>query len=232
LNISIVIFCYNETDNIEKVLRASFKVAALLSNNYEIIVVDDGSTDSTRDILAKYDTIKTVFHTVNMGIGSAIRTGYENATKEYVCAIPGDGQFNLDELLQVKPFTMNNIYSFYRPETNYNWYRSLLSSLNRVFNKLLLGVDMKDVNWIKVYRKDQLVFADAQLTSSIIESEICAKLIKAGCKPIELPSVYLRRNGGVSTGGSWKTLSKVIKEMYALVKVVYSFNKKLPKSRQ
>jgi glycosyltransferase involved in cell wall biosynthesis len=227
LNISIIIFCYNERETIEKVIQSSFKIASLLSDDYEIIVVDDGSIDGTAEILKQYHNIKNVSHSVNMGIGMGIYSGYNAATKEFVCAVPGDGQFDIEELLKIKPFPINNIYSFYRTKTNYGIYRTTLSFLNRIFNKLFLGLDMKDVNWIKVYRRDQLTFVNAQLKSSIIESEICAKLIKAGCIPIELSSIYHKRKGGLSTGGSWKTLGKVIKEMFAIYREVRTFDKRL-----
>ena len=231
MNISIIIFCHNEKDNIERVIRSSFDIAAQLSDDFEIIVVDDGSTDGTKGIVKRYPLVKYIIHPTNLGIGMALRSGYNAATKEYVCAIPGDGQFDVSELLNVKPFPIYNIYSFYRPETHYGIYRTTLSFLNRIFNRVLLGIEMRDINWIKVYRKDQLEFVDFQMKSSIIESEISAKLIKAGCLPIECASVYHERKGGVSTGGSWKTLSKVISEMLALYKTVSNFNKELPREK-
>lgn len=227
MNISIIIFCHNETDNIDAVIQSTQQTAKLISNDYEIIVVDDGSTDGTGDKIKKYDNIRCVLHPVNAGIGMAIRSGYEAATKEFVCAIPGDGQFDVNELTQVPVFSIHTFYSFYRPKTGYNIYRRFLTISNRVYNQWLLGIKLKDVNWIKVYRKDQLNFVEFKLKSSIVESEICAKLIKAGCKPVELPSVYHPRQSGESKGGKWKTLSKTLYEMKDLYLAVNKFRKKL-----
>ena len=226
MNITFVIFCFNERKNIESVILSTLHVANTLSSTYEIIVVDDGSTDGSEEVIKQYPQLKYIRHATNKGIGTALQTGYSSASKEFVCAIPGDGQFDVSELLQLKPFGFYTIYSFYRPETNYNYYRRLLTTGNKLFNRFFLGIKLKDVNWIKVYRKDQLNFVQPQLRSSLVESEICAKLIKSGCSAIEIPSAYLERKAGISTGGSWKTLSKAITEIIELCKEVYSFNKK------
>lgn len=226
MNISIIIFSYNERTSIGQVIHASLDIAAKLGDDHEVIVVDDGSTDGSHDVIAEYSAVKYIRHPRNRGIGAALRTGYEAASMEYICAVPGDGQFDLNELLSIRAFGFDTFYSFYRPSTNYNAYRKALTVLNKLFNKYILGINLRDVNWIKVYRKEQLEFVSPELHSSIIESEICCKLLKSGSRAIEKPSVYLKRQSGEAKAGKWNTLGKVIKEIWALYVVTRRFKKK------
>jgi glycosyltransferase involved in cell wall biosynthesis len=197
---------------------------------FELIIVNDGSTDETKGvaerIVATSDAdIKLTNHSSNFGIGMALFTGYSLARYEYVCAIPGDGQFDVALLKEIKPFKDDNYYSFYRTKTDYNIYRKALTWGNRLFNQHVLGVFLRDVNWIKVYKKSQLDLVKPRLRSSLIESEICAKLHKCKVMPIEMPSLYLKRKYDKPKGGAWKTLRKVLLEMPPLWWQVYSFKK-------
>lgn len=223
MKISIIIFCYNERENVEAVLLDVLAMAQNTFSACEIIVVDDGSTDGTQELFEKYSSIRYIKHTNNRGIGEALRTGYATATMEYVSAIPGDGQFDVKEFAVIRPFNFFQFYSFYRPVTNYNLYRKTLTWMNKVFNAYFIGLRMRDVNWIKVYRREQLDYTQPQLKSSIVESEICAKLMKSGVRPIEISSIYHNRKTGEAKGGSWNTLRKAIADMYELYSVVHTF---------
>lgn len=207
-----------------RVFREALNFVVCFCQEYEIIMVDDGSTDDTAGVMEKikhkHPQVILIKHPKNLGIGWALRNGYQTATKDFVCAIPGDGQFDINELKQVRPFLNNIYFAFYRQTTNYSAYRSILTWMNRLFNQHVLSVYLRDVNWIKVYRKEQLLMVDPVLKSSLIESEICAKLYKAGVYPLEIPSHYLPRAEGTAKGGSWNTLRKVIREIIKLWWVV------------
>jgi glycosyltransferase involved in cell wall biosynthesis len=228
MNFSIIIFCYNEVESLPALIESCITVLSPVLQSLEIIIVDDGSYDGTskvaeQSVILYPDNVRVIRHQENLGIGMALRTGYLQAQGEYICAIPGDGQFSVSQLLFIKPFANNTYYSFYRTETNYNAYRKLLTWINRLFNQHLLGVYLRDVNWIKVYKKEQLEMVKPELKSSLVESEICAKLYKCGVMPVEIPSEYLHRTSGISRGGGWKTLRKAIAETWKLFWVVKKF---------
>jgi len=228
LNWSIIIFCFNEKNNLSKVLEG---VLDFVKNprvqNYEILIVDDGSTDGSVELIKEKiegeNYAKLIAHNINRGIGEALRTGYFNAQYEYVCAVPGDHQFDIKELLQVNEFGDKEFVSFYRQNLYKSWYRKLIHWLNKLFNRWFLNLKIRDVNWIKVYKKQQLNAVKFELKSSIVESEICAKLAKLGVNPIELPSKYLPREHGTPKGGTWKTVKMAILETFELYKVVKRF---------
>jgi len=230
LTFSIIIFSYNEANTLPKVIVDALSFLHHHAATSELVIVDDGSSDNTKEVClafkAKHPEVKLISHPKNLGIGQALKTGYSAAQYEYVCAIPGDGQFDVNELAIIRPFSYSTYYSFYRTITGYSLYRKTLSWLNRLFNQHFLGIYLRDVNWIKVYRKDQLDALNLSLTSSLIESEICAKLYKKGTTPIEIPSKYLQRTHGEPKGGSWHTLKKAIQDLIKLWWVVTTFKAK------
>lgn len=210
------IFCFNESGALASLVERTDGILSQMCEEYEVILVDDGSTDGTDRVCSELSgsmaNVRTVRHPSNRGIGEALRTGYSESRLDYICAIPGDGQFDPSELLGLRPFGADRFVSFYRERTGYNTYRGFLTWFNRAFNRHVLGVALRDVNWVKVYRKEHLDLAAPVLRSSLIETEIVAKITRSGAYPIELPSTYLPRESGQAKGGGWKTLRKAAAE--------------------
>ncbi len=226
---SLVIFCYNEVGTIARVIAEAVEAGKHLANNapYEVLVVDDGCVDGSNtvmdDLTKTHSVVRIVRHETNRGIGPALISGYNNAKYENVCAIPADGQFDIKELYPFSTFANNEVISFYRPEkTGYELYRKVLTWFNSFANRVFLGLQMKDVNWVKAYKRAHVQSLPLILKSSLLESEICAKLKHQKIIFKEYPSAYLRRESGVPKGGSLRTLAAAAKEF---LKLVYSVNK-------
>jgi dolichol-phosphate mannosyltransferase len=230
---SIVVFCYNEEGAVQRVLSdventlSQMDIAA-----YEVVVVDDGSSDGSQIKIQEYIKGKSHFsflpHSVNKGIGQALRTGYFNSKFENICAVPADGQFDILELLPFSFVPDKSFVSFYRKEnTTYSIARNILSQANKVINKVFNGFYMLDVNWVKIYKREAIVNLNLELQSSLVESEICAKLILSGHECKEVVSKYLSRTSGVSKGASGKIVIQAVKDTYQLYKVLRKFRKKL-----
>lgn len=232
---SIIIFCYNEAGNVGNVVQKCISALKIIAPEHrELIIVDDGSSDESvleieREIL-KFpgENIRLIKHSVNLGIGMALRSGYDNVKNENVCAVPADGQFDINELLPFSFVEPNSFVSFYRKENqSYSLFRNVLSLVNRKFNKWMLGIDFKDINWVKIYKSDALKKLDLQLKSSLVETEICAKLVILGKNFVEVESTYLPRNKGVSKGASWKIINKAASEMLKVYRAVKAFKRKI-----
>ena len=231
---SVGIACYNEETTIAKVIEELQKVLKRISDINEVIIVDDGSTDSSKNIIKKlinnYSNIKTIYHAKNQGIGATIREVYSNARYENVVFVPGDAQFNPKELLPFAHVEDKTYISFYRKENEvYSSIRTTFSLLNRIINRYFLDIDLKDVNWVNIYKRKELGNLNIQIKSSIVESEICAKLSILGYKPIEVVSEYFPRIAGKSRGASLNNVVAVSLETLKLIRTVHQFKRRYNK---
>ncbi len=229
---SIVIFSYNEEGTLRSVIESVQQFFATIEcANSEIIIVDDGSTDNCDEIVRAaaedFRNIKAVYHSTNLGIGRALRSGYAAVQYENVSAVPGDGQFNVAELIPYASLPPNTFVSFYRREnTIYSHGRNFLSFVNRKLNANLLGLRIRDVNWVKIYKRAELEKLEVRMKSSLVESEICAKLLLRKSKMIECESVYHPRKTGKSKGASFPVVLQAALETLKLVCVVNLYRMK------
>lgn len=221
--------CFNEEHSVLHVgVQAQRVLKKISSLKNEVVFVDDGSSDDSTHLIKtfqkKYTNVRAVFHPHNMGIGAALRSGYFNSRFENVCVVPADGQFDLNELIPHPWLELNTCFSFFREkQRGYSFFRILLSRINRVVNRVFLGIQLKDINWVKVYKRDTLKKLDLRLKSSLIESEICAKLGFLGHRFIEIPSIYHIRSGGKARGASLKIVLKALLETCLLIWTVWAF---------
>jgi glycosyltransferase involved in cell wall biosynthesis len=230
---SIVVLCYNEAENIKRVVQDVQAKLALLSNaKGEIILVNDGSSDHSDLVIqellqvSENKNVKYVHHPVNLGIGQALHSGYAQATGDNVVMVPGDGQFDLEELIPYKNIPEKTIVAFYRVEnTTYTLSRNILSLFNNILNWLFIGLKLKDVNWVKVYKNSALQDLSLEITSSLVESEICSKLMYLEHQALEVESKYLPRQAGESKGASWAIIKQAITDIPTLILVFRRFKR-------
>ena len=105
----------------------------------------------------------------------------------------------------------------------YTLFRKIITGLNKLYNKYFLGLEIMDVNWVKAYKTNELNELDLQLESSLVGSEICAKLNIKGVKAIEIPSVYHTRKAGIAKGASFSNLIKAFGELTKLAFVIRKY---------
>lgn len=234
---SIVVLCFNEAANIERVVGDVERLLAEIAPaEHEIVIVDDGSTDGSRALLeelaARTPSVRLALHERNLGIGEALRTGYRLARFENVCAVPGDGQFDLEELRPWARLPAHNFVSFTRRQNaEYSPFRQGLTWVNRQVNRLALGAPVRDANWVKLYKRAALDRIDLESRSSLLQSEIAAKMLVLGERMHEPDSRYLPRAGGRAKGASLKIIAQAARETITLARIVRRFRRKLRSTR-
>lgn len=228
---SIIVFGYNESATINRVVNSADEFLKKHSvTDREIIIIDDGSTDVTeskcREMIKNINGINYIRHNVNLGIGKTLLDGYLNAEKENVIAIPADGQFDISELSGYENFPENSFLSFFREEkNNYSLYRKIITGANQLINRNIFYLNIKDVNWVKAYKSADLKKLNLKLESSLLCTEICAKLNLMGVNAVEINSVYHERISGKTKAVSASAVFGAVKELNRLYKELKSFNK-------
>jgi len=203
MKLSIVIPVYNEKDTLQEILRRIGEVALPLSR--EIIVVDDASSDGTRDVLEnqlKNQVDRVVVHDRNKGKGAALRSGFKEASGDIVLIQDADLEYDPSEYPRLlKPILDGRAAVVYGSRFSgggehrvlYFWHmigNNLLTLLSNMFTNLNL-TDMECC--YKIFKKDILQKFEIEENRFGVEPEITAKIAKLGCPIYEIGITYFGR---------------------------------------
>lgn len=197
----IVIPAYNEEENIEKVIRDAFDFLCTHIPNHSVLVVDDGSLDRTGEILddltREFPRLKVIHHSQNRGIGPSWITAYGNVDSDIVATCPADQQFAPHDFETFLPYVSDyDIITCYRNQSAKTLFRRLLTWLNGQLNFLLFGIKVRDINWVKVYKR--WVVKDVEFTrkTPAIETEVVVRALKHKARIKEVYAPYYPRKAG------------------------------------
>ncbi len=222
VSVSVFFPCYNEQDNVRRVVQRAVEVMEGMGADFEIIVVNDGSSDKTGEIadeLAAADgRIKAVHHNPNLGYGAAVQSGFRAATKELVFFTDGDGQFDIGEIkLLLDLIDSNDIVCGYRLERRDPALRRLNGWLWTKLVCLLFGMKIRDIDCgFKLFRAE--VFERIRMSSrgALISAEILARATRAGYRIAEVGVHHYPRTAGKQTGANIKVILRAFKELFSL----------------
>jgi len=210
--ISVVVPVFNEQEGIKETLS---RIAAALNTRWsawEILVVNDGSTDSTSEVVKRvirYESrIRLISYSLNQGRGKALRTGFVAARGKIICTTDADLSYHeshlvkMIEALQRNPqidFVVGSPYAEGGRAEGVPWHRLLISRLgNKVLGFAMKGSLSTVTGILRAYRADCIKSLELESDGKEINLEILSKALAMGYKPFEMPAVLRGRTKGKS----------------------------------
>ena len=238
-NISFFFPAFNDEGTIALMVEDAKKVLNEVADNYEIIIIDDGSPDNSgliADKMAKkYETVKVIHHKYNLGYGAALKSGFANAKYDLIFYTDGDHQFDISELKSFMPYIEEyDLIAGYRTTRAYSnsKIRKFSSEVYNFFIKLVFGLDYKDLDCaFKLMKKDVVKNSEDFINSAFICAILFYEAKKNNKKIMQLPVSHYKRQYGTSSSFSFWFIIKSVIELFEAVWNV-KFREKVYESRQ
>lgn len=218
LSISCIIPMYNEEENVERIVSEAERMFSQLITDWEIIIVESGSTDNTwkkvQEMIRGRSRIRAFHQEKKEGAGSALRLGHSKCAKDLIFHLEADSPFEMVYFKKALPiFLENNCVIGYRvgtPERNYKWsyynmgrmalVRQLFHDWYNFLLRNFFGLTVKDVNFsFKIFKREDIQQLRLMSNGWFIDAEILLELKRRGILPIEMPIPYKDRMAGSST---------------------------------
>lgn len=221
-SITIVFPMYNEEAYIRRAVAAARAVLEAELPDWEIVIVDDASTDATpalADALAREDPrVRVVHNPVNRRLGGALRAGYAAATKDLVFYTDADLPIDLRELpraVRLLEYQEADVVAAYRfDRTSEGFVRAVYTFCYNHLIRTLFGLRVRDVNFaFKLFRRSVLQKFSLTSEGSFIDAEFLLRARKAGCPIIQIGLDYFPRTRGTSTLASVPVIFAILRDM-------------------
>ncbi|MFA5260129.1 MAG: glycosyltransferase family 2 protein [Candidatus Omnitrophota bacterium] len=224
-SIAVILPVYNEGDNISDTVAcaAKFLGAQTFLTTYEIIVVDDGSTDATRavlnSLLGQFSNLKVLHHPRNLGYGPALVSGIKQAVAEWILLMDADGQFKIEALLPMIPYLDNyDILAGFRSQRTDPLYRIVLGQIYSRLATVLFKVNLIDINCgFKLFRRNIIDIESIGSHGGVFYTDFFIKALKHGCRVKQFPVEHFPRKKGKQTGASLKVIFAAVIDIIRLL---------------
>lgn len=223
--VSLVIPMYNEELNIERAVASSVESLEKYSDDYEIIIVDDASTDASPAMAARLaagsDRIRLLRHETNRKLGRTLRTGFAAATKDLVFYMDADIPFDPDVVgraIRAMELTDADMIAAYRHDrTMEGLKRGVYTLVYNLLIGLLFGWPHRDINFsFKLMKRRILDEIELKSDGSLIDAELVVKAKNRGFLIQQIGIDYFPRSRGESHLSSFGVVLKILRELVVL----------------
>jgi len=220
-SLSLVIPAHNESANMESVLTRCLATLPAMSSDYEIVLVDDGSTDDTvavakRTMGAGASRLTVVRHERKSGYGLTVADGLRAARGRYVAFMDGDGQFDPADLQTLAARLPDaDLVTGRRRHRADPRYRLLIAGVFNILIRTLYGVRFRDVDCgLKLMRREVLDAAAPLLArSALLNTELYFKAVRNGFRVVQVPVSHYPRVAGVRSGARLIPILRAIRDL-------------------
>lgn len=219
---SVFFPCYNEEANVERTTRAALETCERLFDDYEVIIVNDGSRDRTAEIAdrlaAEHARVRAVHNRPNRGYGGALQRGFAEASKDFVFYTDGDGQFDFAEMEEILPLLDRyDIVSCYRLNRQDPLLRKINAACWGALVNTLFGMRIRDVDCaFKIFPRALFSEIELRSTGALIDTEILAKARRLGYSIGQAGVHHYARLAGEQTGANIRVVLRAFRELYGL----------------
>jgi len=219
VTVSVILPAYNEEKNLRHAVDSARVVLSQIATAWEIIAVDDGSTDGTAavcdELVAQCDGVRVIRHADNKGYGAALKSGILAARHELVFFTDADGQFDLRELERFVEWADEyDIVMGYRAKRRDPWHRLINAFGWNILVRVVFGLRVRDVDCaFKLFRR--AVFDRVQIRSAgaMVNAEILAQATRLGMRMCEIKVSHYPRCYGKPSGANISVIVKAFREL-------------------
>ena len=221
-SLSVIFPAFNEQCNIQATVESARRALFKLSSEWEIIVVNDGSYDWTRDLCdslaRKYSEMRVIHHAENLGYGAALKSGIKAARCEWIFFSDADGQFDLEDLSKlVKRAGDCDVIAGFRRHRRDPFYRSINAWGWNMLVRLVLGIRVRDIDCaFKLFHRKVFERVEMRAVGAMVNTEILAQALGFGFRIAEVEVTHHPRRAGRATGARPAVIVKAFRELFRL----------------
>lgn len=220
---SFIVPCFNEEKNLVFTLKEIYKVVKKCKiYDYEIIVIDDASQDSTlsvaKKIQKKYQYIKVVSNNINLGFGGSYKKGVRMSIKKFVILIPGDNAHPADGIVPIINLAGKSdiVIPYVIGRGTRSIFRMSLSKIFTLFVNLIFSLNIPYYNGLVLHKTSIINSVVIKTNSFAYQAEGLVRLLKKGHSFLPVPVVIKERDEGKSSAFKIKNIINVFKAIIGL----------------
>lgn len=217
-SLTYIIPAYNDEATVETVVTKAVGVGTRLGVPFDILVINDASSDSTGSILKKlskkYAALHIITHAANAGYGRTIKELYQKASHTWLFSLPGDYQIEPGELDRLWPWRKKaDMIIGWRRVRRENPARLAQSYVYNMVLRFLFGLTLHDSNSVRLMKTSVMKSVRLTASSAFVDAELAIKAGRKGFRIMEIPIAHRARMGLGASGGRLTTILPTIRDM-------------------